>query len=119
MSFVLEGPDGAGKSTLALTLAREYGLTIDHFGPPKQPPLREYLHWLIQRDSWPHRRVIDRFHLGEAVYGPVWRKTNNLTRMVLSTIEWALMVRGYTLVHVTRPLDRLVATLDERGDDYD
>jgi hypothetical protein len=60
--------------------------------------------------------VIDRFHLGESVYGPIFRGTEPLSIPDLCTIEWALTVRGYTLVHVTKSLNHLVSTLEKRGD---
>jgi len=115
MGFVLEGPDGAGKTTLAHQLCNTYELGLRHFGPPVKPPLEEYLHWLI--DSPTHNLVIDRFHLGESVYGPMWRGTEPLPRPILAAIEWALMIRGYTLVHVTQPLKLLCDAIEERGDE--
>lgn len=123
MGYVLEGPDGAGKSFLAQTVAAQLNMESVHFGPPEHPPLEEYLHWLVDQDTAtlpgrsPHAKVIDRFHLGESVYGPLLRGTPPLTIPQLSTIEWALMIRGYSLVHVTRSLHDLVDVLEERGDD--
>lgn len=119
MGYVLEGPDGAGKSFLAATLQSTLNLRVEHFGPPERPPLEEYLHWLVDLDGThhSHHRVIDRFHLGESVYGPIFRGTKPLTIPELSTIEWALMVRGYTLIHVTRSLKDLIDVIQERGDD--
>jgi hypothetical protein len=115
MGYVLEGPDGAGKSTLAKMLAEHHELSIDHFGPPTKTPLDEYLGFLAEKGR-SHKRVLDRFHLGESVYGPIYRGVAPLTLPDLCTIEWALMVRGYTLVHVTRSLKSLVEVLEERGD---
>lgn len=116
MGYILEGPDGAGKTTLAKFLVNAAKLESHHFGPPTKPALEEYLHWLVDHDP-SHHRVIDRFHLGESIYGPLFRGTLPLSVPTLCTIEWALMVRGYTLVHVTGSLHKLVTTLEERGDD--
>lgn len=118
MGFVLEGPDGAGKTTLASRLVEALpDYRIEHFGPPIQAPLEEYLHWLVAQDAQGHRMVIDRFHLGESVYGPLFRGTLGLTRYELTAIEWALMVRGYLMIHVTQPLKSLIDSLEQRGDE--
>lgn len=117
MGFVLEGPDGAGKTTFAKRLVENLaGYRTEHFGPPTQPPLEEYLHWLVDQDAKGHRMIIDRFHLGESVYGPIFRGTLGLNRYELTAIEWALMVRGYMMVHVSQPLKTLVDSLERRGD---
>jgi uracil-DNA glycosylase len=117
MGFVLEGPDGAGKSTLATNLGPMLSYRVEHFGPPTKPPLKEYLHWLVGQDDQGHRMVIDRFHLGEDVYGPIFRHTKGLTKYELYAIEWALMIRGYSMIYVTQSLKTLVGNLEERGDD--
>lgn len=117
MGFVLEGPDGAGKSTLANRLHDLFGLEVNHFGPPTKPPIEEYLHWLLDKDAEGHNRVVDRFHLGESVYGPIFRGSDPLSMHDLTTIEWALMVRGYTMIYVTTSLKTMIDNIERRGDD--
>lgn len=79
--FILEGPDGGGKSTLAgSTLFM--GEQKDHCGPPVGDPYVQYwglvydrVFGLMQRNVW----VCDRLHLGEHVYGPIFRGEDRLT----------------------------------------
>jgi thymidylate kinase len=78
MITIVEGPDGAGKTTLALALGGRY----HHEGPP--PPgdgsLLAYYADFIRPARWAERRVVlDRLALGELVYGPLLRGRSRLS----------------------------------------
>jgi MoxR-like ATPase len=67
MIVILEGPDGAGKTTLAEQLAKKYGLVYKHEGPP--PPkvnVLEYYGQLLD-EARGKNVVFDRLALGERV----------------------------------------------------
>jgi uracil-DNA glycosylase len=72
---IIEGPDGAGKTTLARRLCDAYGYEYHHEGPPPEDALHHYARLLT---SAPKPTVFDRFHLGELVYGPLLRGQNRL-----------------------------------------
>lgn len=75
--IILEGPDCAGKTTLARELEK-CGYEYIHNGPPDKPSMMEvYYDQLKQAIERPI--VIDRFHLGELVYGPLLRGHSGLT----------------------------------------
>jgi hypothetical protein len=79
MIIIIEGPDGAGKTTLAGELVDHFNLRYVHEGPPPQDidPLEYYTDLLTSyRDD---NIVFDRFALGERVYGPILRGTDRLT----------------------------------------
>ena len=71
---ILEGPDGAGKTTLAQALQMDFGMDYTHEGPP--PADRDVLAYYFGRLVEAARRapiILDRFALGERVYGPIIR----------------------------------------------
>jgi len=80
MFIILEGPDGAGKSTLAEWLIQHYNLEYHHEGPPPQGVscLVHYGGILHQAREHHQSVVYDRFALGERVYGPIYRKVDGL-----------------------------------------
>lgn len=74
---IIEGPDGAGKTTLAKRLCKENRWRYHHEGPPPtftdgRPHLllHHYAGLLLNAKDF---TVFDRFHLGELVYGPILR----------------------------------------------
>src|ERR687897_2440373 len=76
---ILEGPDGAGKSTLSRELAASLraaypadSISEFHKGPPHHHPLVEYEQPLFHYRPGTGRHIIcDRWHVGEAVYPEV------------------------------------------------
>ena len=75
MRIIIEGCDKTGKSTLAKQLSERYNLPIIKVNQPKtEDSLIEYLELLKQNDN----AIFDRLHLGENVYGPLYRNTNKI-----------------------------------------
>lgn len=67
--MIVEGVDGAGKTTLVEELAEEYGCAQRHVGPPngEMTVLCEHLRYVDEAEQ--HDRVVfDRFHLGTYAY---------------------------------------------------
>jgi adenylate kinase family enzyme len=78
MIFILEGPDGSGKSTLARALCRLLNAGYIHNGPP-QPDEDVFTTYEQQVQHVYHTNmIIDRWALGESIYGPLYRKTDQL-----------------------------------------
>lgn len=75
--IVLEGPDCAGKSTLAGELCK-LGYQVQHNGPP--PPWKDLTDfYMSQLQTAEQKTVFDRLHLGEYVYGPILRNRRGIS----------------------------------------
>ena len=97
----LEGPDCAGKTTLARHLQEKYGYQYHHEGVPEGPdePLVHYGRVLLEAVNNPDGPVVmDRAFVGEAVYGPLMRNTNHMTKFGLVTMNRVLAAYGVKLV---------------------
>ena len=88
--IILEGIDKSGKSTLAKYLSENLKIPIIKFSAPKGDPYSEYLEFL-QNNKKP--AILDRFYLGELVYGPIMRGKSGLNKshqMVLESMCYNL-----------------------------
>jgi thymidylate kinase len=86
--IVLEGPDGAGKSTLATALSRMTGFAYQHFtAPAKGTSFDATCRQSLDRIRADGKNVIvDRFHLSERVYGPLLRGADTMTETFEQTV---------------------------------
>jgi len=98
--IILEGPDGAGKTTLA---RRSAHMEYIHFGPPPKGKLGAWhqYHALLE-DLWDNPRiggvVVDRFIHGEKIYGKLLRGGTDLTWAHIRMLERVLMGMDAQLV---------------------
>jgi hypothetical protein len=127
MLIIIEGPDGAGKSTLAGRLLVELALRLEqnddvtecvrvvHRGPPIAHPLTEYEGPMLRyRPLTGHDVVADRWHLGELVYPDLVGRDTRYDPAVHRHIDMFLQSRGALLVGMHPPEDELVRRLEAR-----
>lgn len=131
MLIILEGPDGAGKTTLANRLADHIAsfqlghIELLHKGPPtSRSGLDEYILPLADYRPGANRHVIcDRWHLGELVYpglpGVDRRSLFQGDDISFRYVEMFLASRGAVVVHVDADHSTLLARLGEREDTLD
>lgn len=96
--FILEGPDGSGKSVLSEKLGRLLGVPVLHHGGP--PRSSEELGERLERqfDSFGH--IIDRSPIvSERVYGPVIRGSMLVDESYLKKWTERFRMRGWILLY--------------------
>jgi hypothetical protein len=121
MIICLEGPDGGGKSTLADSISQFLGgpnrAPIIKRGPLKQDPLEEYVTDLWRASGAGENVILDRWHVGELVYGPLLRGGSQLRPAMARHVELLMDRLGVARVVLSPPLDVLHSRVAERGDD--
>lgn len=119
--IIIEGVDGSGKSTLAQKLADASPLPVrmEHRGVPEKKIEDEYLAPLLKvgRDELV---IADRWHVGETIYGPLYRGHSELLARPLlnKLIESTLDDIGAVRVILSPSLRTVKSRLDFRGEDY-
>lgn len=124
MLIILEGPDGAGKTTLANSLRKlieeqDPGcLTFQwHRGPPTEHPLDEYLRPLNRYRPGAGRHVIiDRWHWGESIYPKLRNRPSKLDFASNWAIEAYLQRLGALVVLVDQSAEEYRKTYVDRGE---
>lgn len=121
MSIVaLEGPDLAGKSTLAkkFHLYNPASRILKQGPPPSGVDLlTHYLRPIAESQvDKSDVLILDRWHVGELVYGPMLRGRSLLTDVQANYIDMVLQTFGCAFLHVTAPINDLQERYDVRGD---
>lgn len=125
MILIFEGPDGAGKSTMieaVKTIAEADGVptSIWRAGPfpADSNAKREYalpLTSLTASQDW--LVIMDRWHVGELVYGPLLRGVSRLSEEERCWIEGYLKTCGAVIIYLTATTEELIRRVGVRGDD--
>ena len=113
MSIILEGPDCAGKSTMAKDLADALGFDIiksHKNGPKNTDAYRERLTC--------HNVVIDRCWISELIYAKYFGKTPIVDDFEDGLLCEVCMRRHIPIVVMLPSLEVLERRMSERGDDY-
>lgn len=127
--IIIEGVDGVGKSYLAGKLVELTDARLLHAKQPEGDAYQEYVEPLEEyaptsleddpRQSPKHRHVVcDRWHLGELVYGPLYRDGAIFRPGELSLVEAFLNAQGAVIVYMTEDKDVVMKRWKERGEDF-
>lgn len=113
MNVILEGPDAAGKTTLAEKLQRKYGMTTHH----STSRTRNDLHYHIDLLDYRTNTVFDRFHLGEYVYPIIYNRSSKLTTEESAMIDKRIIDNNdLIIVFTTSNMEIINERLRERGE---
>jgi hypothetical protein len=118
MIIILEGCDGVGKTTLAAEIHRRLPFAWQlHQGPPQgDDPFSIYEEGLLAYDGTTPI-ICDRWHLGEMIYGPMYRGGSIVDDIARWHIEAFLQAKGATQIVLTLPDHVVERRLATRGDD--
>lgn len=133
MLFVLEGPDLSGKTTFADELEKylRYVGTVDSIhrwsrGPLRGSPWSEYLSPLADIHRYRYSPVsassskcfiLDRWHVGELVYGPLLRGTSQLDLAQARYLDLVLDTLGAVKLYFSTPWKAVARRYWTRGDE--
>jgi hypothetical protein len=131
MLILLCGTDYGGKSALAAAIKAYWdGIATEpasliHTGPPDPPDRCVYQEYELQLDakanrilSPDHLIILDRWHLGDRIYGPKYRGFARYTEGGLLHTEMVLSSLGTVKVICSPPLEAVQERVKNRGDDY-
>lgn len=121
MIIIIEGTDGAGKTTLANKLAESTGFTYLHRSKPKDEEERKQA--LMDYGDMCHNArniIVDRCWYSEMVYGKVMQDRGDIIGVSeMWYFEKAIMANsGGVIVHCTDHVNELWERATERGETY-
>ncbi len=105
MLVLLEGADGVGKTTLAHDICAKYGYDYLKFVVPDEHPMDYWFRNGLANITKP--TVIDRLHLSEEAYGPVFRDGSALSPLDFWAMEGFLWARRTVLVVCSTSWERM------------
>jgi len=101
MVIIIEGENKCGKTTLSKYIEKEHGFKYIKCSQPKEGgPYKEYSEIIDELSKEPKENyIIDRFHLGEEVYGKIYRGRSGLTQEQFQDIEKRLNSLNTILIY--------------------
>lgn len=121
MFIFLEGPDGAGKSTLAKTMSEQLGYDIVHFSYPRNQHEKDAMFEMYTDFiHGNHNLIVDRCWYSDMVYArPVRKESPSISIHQMYELEKLVISEGGGIViHCTDNIGRLWERFQARGDDY-
>lgn len=119
--IIVEGIDGSGKSTLVDSLESmipdNYHVLRMHRGPIQDTVENEYIEPLTSLSS-NQFLLADRWHVGEMIYGPIYRGESLVSGLYENLIESYLDSIGAVKIILQPDISEVRQRLADRGEDY-
>lgn len=113
MPIIIEGPDGAGKSTLAKSLAGALDMNILKMTANGGQSAREYEQKLACDGV-----IIDRCWVSEQVYSDLFGREPRIDNDDAEALTEFCGLVGIPIIVLLPPLHVVIGRLNERGDEY-
>lgn len=113
MPIIIEGPDGAGKSTLAKSLAGALDMNILKMTADGGQSAREYMQKLACDGV-----IIDRCWVSELVYSDLFGREPRIGNCDAEALTEFCGRAGIPIIVLLPPLHVVIRRLNERGDEY-
>ena len=113
MPIIIEGPDGAGKSTLAKSLADRLDMNILKMTANGGQSVQEYLQKLACDGV-----IIDRCWVSEQVYSDLFGRKPRIDNDDAEALTKFCGRAGIPIIVLLPPLHVVIGRLNERGDEY-
>lgn len=124
MIYIIEGPDGAGKTTLVEQIKKSHmNAKVLHFGAPQTPEEADN-YYKVYAEAINAKRddevlIFDRSWYSDIVYGPVMRNRQEMTQEHADMLSAMVVARGGgIIIYCTAPIKVLWARCQRRGETY-
>ena len=118
--IIIEGCDGSGKTSFISELSHHAPPHTQMLkcGPLRQHPIFEYVLPFMTYSPVTDFFICDRWHLGELVYGPLYRGKSRITPAMFLYIEAFLTSTAAIRVIMDTRYETIIHRLDQRGEDF-
>jgi thymidylate kinase len=120
MIYILEGPDGSGKTTYANSLSKMTKYKVKHFSYPVNDAANDTAMFNEYADILKHSNniIIDRCWYSEMCYGPALRGITQITYPQMYELESIAASKGALIVYCTDSKANLWSRATARGEEY-